>query len=148
VAIWGVADPVPAGLVYTTPSQNNVSCPAGVETTFITTGALSLPSPGGYFPLILLSVAITFGASLPAPMTFAFKLGAGADVDSQLLGTILFTANATILFAIALVGVNSTTSWYPGPSTINITCNPTGQAVTVAGGSTRALVFFQRGPDV
>lgn len=148
MAIWGIADPTPAALVYGTASAADVTLTAGTEVTIITTGALAALNPGPYYPIIWLLVAVLFGGTASTALQFAFLLGSGSDVDTYVVPPALLVNSATIALGIPLVGVNSAGAWIGSGSTINITGKATTTACTVKGVGTRALVQLMRGPDL
>lgn len=144
-SIYGVANPLALPAAYTPTGDTTLT--AGVETTFITTGAITAASPGFYYPVIWLTVAIAFGAGAPGALTFAFKLGAGADVDSFAIAPADFIINETHVYAVCLVGANSGTAWVGSGSTINITGLGTTNNSTAKQTGSRAVVALFRGPD-
>lgn len=143
--IYGVANPLALPAVYTPTGDTTLT--AGAETTFITTGAITAASPGFYYPVMWVTVAILFGAANPAALTFAFKLGAGADVDSFVIAPADFIINETHVYSFCLVGANSGTAWVGSGSTINITGLGTTNNSTAKQVGTRAVVALYRGPD-
>ncbi len=143
--IYGVANPLALPAAYT--PTGDVVLTAGAETTFITTGALTAASPGFYYPVIWLTIAMLFGVAAPAALTFAFKLGAGADVDSFALAPAAQIVSETDEYSVCLVGANSGTAWVGSGSTINITGLGTTNNSTVKQVGTRAVVALYRGPD-
>ena len=148
MAIWGVADPTPAALVYGTVAAGDVDCVAGTETTVITTGPLAGLSPGPYYPLILCALTVVLGAAAPSALQFAFRLGAGSDVDVYVVEPGLLVALAEFIVPVYLVGVNSASAWQGAGSTINITGLATTNDATVKFVGSRALVGLSRGPDI
>jgi len=143
--IYGVANPLNIPAVYVPAAD--VALPAGTETTIITTGAIAQIGPGNYFPLVLLTVAILNGATIPTALTAAFKIGAGSDVDSFVVADAALVAASTESFTVALIGANSGTAWVGAGSTINITLLAAGNAATLKAVGTRAIVMLLRGPD-
>jgi hypothetical protein len=149
MAIYGVANPLPAAAVYVTAGPgSDVSVTAASETTIITTGALTALNPGPYYPVIWLTAECLMGGTAASALVYAFKLGSGSDVDTYTVAPAKLVNSATVGSAICLVGTNSATSWVGSGSTINITCTSTGQNVTVKGVGTRAVVALFRGPDL
>lgn len=148
MAIWGVSDPIPIALVGQTVGAADVACPAGVETNVISFGGVTALSPGGYYPIIDLALAIVLGATPPTALVVAAKVGAGSDFDSFATAIGLLVALATLGVSPTLVGANSTVNYYPGVSTINITVLPTGQPVTCKFVGSRATLSLIRGLDL
>lgn len=148
MAIYGVANPLAAAAIYGTASADDVTLTAGSEVTIVTTGALTALNPGPYYPLIWLVAAVLCGVTAPTALQFAFKLGAGSDVDTYVVEPGLLTTSAEFVIAVPLVGVNNAAAWIGSGSTINITGKATTTACTVKGVGTRAMVQLVRGPDL
>jgi hypothetical protein len=148
MAIWGVQQEGTIGAFFGCVGAADVTLTSSTEVTFITTGALFAASPGSYYPLIWLHVAILFGATAPSALVLAFKLGSGSDVDTYTVAPALLVNSATLNLSVPLVGVNSKTSWGGAGSTINITANGTGQASTAKNVGCRAVVQLFRGLDL
>lgn len=143
--LYGTANPLALPAVYT--NGSDVTLTAGSEITIITTGALAALGPGDYYPMIWLYADIAFGATVSTALTFAFKIGAGSDVDSQAVDLTDVTASKSFQFAIPLIGANSGTAWIGAGSTINITALAATTAATFAHLFSRAIVALFRGPD-
>jgi hypothetical protein len=143
--VYGIQQPWAQAASFT--NGSDVTLTAGSETTMITTGNISAPGPGDYYPLIFLACAILFGATAPTALTFAFKIGAGSDVDTQAVAVASMVANATTYFYIPLIGANSATAWIGTGSTINITGLAATTAATFKFAGSRAVVWLCRGPD-
>lgn len=142
---WGTSMQSPLPAVYA--PSGDVTCNAGTETTCITTGAINALVPGDYYPLIWLVAAIYLGATAPSALVLAFKIGAGADVDTFTVDPGQLVNSAKIIIVCPLIGANSASAWVGSGSTINITANATGQAVTFKQVGSRAIVALLRGPD-
>jgi hypothetical protein len=145
--LYGVASPLALPAIYTAVGGADVTCTAGSEITVITTGAITALGPGDYYPLIWLYANIAFGGTLPSALTFAFKLGAGSDVDTQAVDLTDCTVSKSWQFAIPLIGANSGSAWIGSGSTINITALSVTQACTFKFATSRAIVALLRGPD-
>ncbi len=144
--VWGVANPSPVPTIVTVGAD--VTLAAGVETTFMSSAALSAPNPGAYYPVVSLAVAILFGATAPTALTFAFKLGAGADVDTQVVAVANMVVNATTYYYFQLVGANSSTAWIGAGTVVNITGLAATTAATFKFSGSRAMIQLERGPDL
>jgi len=145
--IYGVANPLALPAVYNSVGGADVTLTAGSEVTIITTGAIAGLGPGDYYPFIWLLAAVLMGGTAPTALQFAFKLGAGSDVDTFVVAPATLIASATVLYAIPLVGVNSSTNWIGAGSTINITAKASTTAATLKNVGSRAIVALFRGPD-
>jgi hypothetical protein len=145
--IYGVANPLALPAVYLTASGADVSCVAGSETNVITSGAITGSAAGSLYPRIDAFLTILLGATAPSALVIAFRLGAGADVDSFTVEPALLTNNAELMFPLALIGVSSASAWIGSGSTVNLTVKPTGQNVTVKGVGSRMVVTLLRASD-
>lgn len=143
--IYGIANPLATPAVYVNTADQTLT--AGTEVTIITTGALTALNPGTYVPMIWLYANILMGASLPSALQFAFKLGSGSDVDTQVVDVADATASKGWQYAVPLIGVPSATAWIGSGSTINITATATTNAATFKYATSRALVLLLRVDD-
>jgi hypothetical protein len=145
--VYGIAAPATLPAIYGAVGAADVTLTAGAEVTAITTGAITAANPGDYYPLIWLWLTILFGATAPTALQFAFKLGAGSDVDTFVIEPGLLTNLGEIQVGVPLIGANSATAWQGSGSTINITGKATTTACTVKAVGSRAIVALMRGPD-
>ena len=140
--IYGVANP---GFTPTVaiPSAD-VTLTAGSEITCITSGAIAAYGPGAYVPVIYACLCVVCGATAPTALQFAFKIGAGSDVDTYVVepGELVNLAEFTI--TIPLLGVSDAAAWIGAGSTINVTGKATTTACTVKKVGSRALFTLQR----
>jgi hypothetical protein len=143
--VYGVAQPLPLPAVYT--PSGDVTCNSSTETTCITTGAINAGNPFDYYPLIWGVATIYLGGTAPSALVLAFKIGAGSDVDTLTVDPGQLVNSAKLMIPFMLVGANSASAWSGAGSTINITANATGQAVTFKQVGSRAIVALLRGPD-
>jgi hypothetical protein len=143
--VYGIANPgfwpvyIQAG--------SDVACPAGAETTVMTSGPIIAPGPGDYFPLMWVKDVILLGATPPTALQVAYKIGAGADVDSDYVAPAQLVASATIVMYSCFYGDNSGTAWVGAGSTVNITVLSTGQPVTWKAAASNGRIVLFRGPD-
>lgn len=143
MSIWGVNQSQPNPAIVT--AGADVACPAATETTVLS--ALLSGTTPGINTVIETSVAcaIVLGATPPTAMTINARIGSGADYDSWTVPPALLTASANLSLAPTLVGILAR-GLLLGGATINITVNPTGQAVTFKAQS-RAVHGFSIGAD-
>ncbi len=144
--IWGVANPVPLPTIAG--PSGNVTLPVLTETTILSSAAIIAPYPGAYYPIVYCQLFVLLGAAPPTSLTFGFKLGAGADVDTAVVNPALLVANATIAFYGTMVGANSPTAWIGAGSVINVTGLVGGAVATAQVAGSRCLFALARGPDV
>jgi hypothetical protein len=145
--VYGIASPLPLAAVYGCVAGADVTLTAGTEVTFITTGAISAPGPGDWYPIIWGVLVDYLGATAPSALVIAFKIGAGSDVVTYTVDPGQLVNSAKIVVPFFLVGTNSGSAWIGGGSTINITANGTGQASTAKNVGSWAAVMLARGPD-
>lgn len=127
MSIWGVNQAPPSPVIIT--AGGDVACPAGTETNVLG-GSVTVPTPGANFALTSdVMGVIVLGAVAPSALVVAARQGAGADYDSVAINAAALVANAILLIAPTLTGIFAKNS-LAGGATINITVNPTGQAVT------------------
>lgn len=143
--VYGVAAPMPLPAVYN--PSGDVTCNSGTETTCITTGAINAGNGFDYYPIIWGVATIYLGGTAPSALVLAFKIGSGSDVDTITVDPGQLVNSAKLVVPFVLVGANSSSAWSGVGSTINITCNATGQAVTFKQVGSRAIVALYRGPD-
>lgn len=149
MAIYGVANPLPAAAAYVTAGPSgDVTCNSSTATTVITTGALTALNPGPYYPLIQGVLTIVLGGTAPSALTVKFILGAGSAVDTYTVEPGLLVNSAELVVPVFLVGVNSASAWIGSGSTINVQVTATGQAVTCKGVGSRIIAQLFRGPDL
>jgi hypothetical protein len=128
---------------------SDTACAAGVKTVVLDSGASPLikaGAGGGWYLIVDVALAITFGASGPSALTITLDLvTAGANQDSYALPVNDLIALAQTLFTVSLMVPNSGSIWYPTGDEVQITVNPTGQAVTVNAICTRGLLTLPQG---
>lgn len=127
MSIWGVNQALPNPSIVT--AGADVACAAGAETNVLS-GTITAVGPGQNLALQSdVACVIVLGATPPTAMTINARVGAGADYDSWTVPPAVLTASANLALAPSLVGTFARNALAAG-STINITVNPTGQAVT------------------
>jgi hypothetical protein len=128
---------------------SDTSCTAGSKTTVLDSGASPLikaGAAGGWYLVAQLALAITFGGTAPSAVTVTLDLvTAGANQDSFALPVGDLVLSTTFLFAVTLFVPNSGTIWFPTGDEVQITVNPTGQAVTAKAVGTRCLLTLPQG---
>lgn len=142
---YGVANTVPIGVSISIIAGQN--CPAGVETTIASGVFAALDPSGWYYVEALIACQYILGATPPSNIAMAARIGAGADIGTYNVATGLLVASATFTFTSALLSVASQAPWQGAGSTLNITCNPTGQAVTAGSTGSRTIIHLWRAPD-
>jgi hypothetical protein len=142
--VWGTSMPVsyPAKQIL----GSSPNCPAGVETT-IWSQTLAAVSPGFYYPIVQGLIWVQNGATPPSQVVVAAKIGAGADFDSDGAPQSVFTANALYIMPFTLIGPSSEVPWRGAGSVVNMTVNPTAQAVTINGNGAFCWFSLVRAPD-
>lgn len=143
MSIWGVNNSPPNPVVVT--AGGDVACPAGSETNVLS-GTVTVPTPGANFAVVSdVMGVVVLGATPPTAMVIAARQGAGADYDTWTIPPSALVANAILQVYPTLAGTFGKNALAAG-ATINITVNPTGQAVTFKATS-RVMHNFQLAPD-
>ena len=145
--IYGVATPGYLWASYGCAGGADVTLTSSTEVTWSTTGAISAPGPGDYFPVIWGALVNYLGAAAPTALVIAFKIGSGSDVATYTVDPGQLVNSAKIVVPFCLVGVNSGSAWVASGSTINVTANGTGQASTAKNVGSWVMVALIRGPD-
>jgi len=144
---WGTNLMIPNPVLLT--AGSDVSVPAGGKTTVLDSGASPLiktQAGGGFYLLAHLTLEILLGATAPSALVISLDLvTAGANQDTYTVTPGILANNATILAACTLYVPNSSTIWFPAGDEIQITANPTGQAVTVKASGSRCVLALQQG---
>jgi hypothetical protein len=141
---YGTSNPLPVPqFIYI---ASNTACPAGAETNVLS-ATLAAVSPGIYYPVMIGAIYITLGATAPSQILIGGRIGAGADFQQLGAPAEIFTPNLTYLQSFCMFGTPSDTIWRGAGATVNISLNPTGQAVTAASGGSYGQVFLFRAPD-
>lgn len=138
MSIWGVNQAPPAPLIVT--AGADVACPAATETNCLG-GAITVGSPGFNFAIQSdCTFVVVLGATSPTALVLAVRQGAGADYDTYTVNPASLVASAILQLAPSFVGVFGRNALVGG-ATINVTVNPTGQAVTFKQGGRVAHTF-------
>jgi len=125
----------------------DVTCPAATETNIFTTPTLIMPDPGNFFPLIWFHLCISLGATPPTACIFHSQINGGTNLNTITVPVQLLIANANIFFSGEIVNSDSPSLWISPGSTVSLSCNPTGQTVTVRASGMRAAIAMFRGID-
>lgn len=143
MSIWGVNQVLGNPVIAT--AGSDVACAAGTETNAIS--ATTFTSFASMNSVLFCDVAcvIVLGATPPSALVIAVRVGSGGDADSYTVSPTALVANAVLQLAPALAFVNSRGSANV-QATLNVTVNPTGQAVTLKAGA-RALISYSLGAD-
>lgn len=142
--LYGVAN---APIVTAIGGQGSVTCPAGSTTIVMGIGPIIAPSQGFYYPAIWWLLDFTMGATVPNPIQFGFRIGAGSNLDTTQLNPAIEVANATINMTICMFGPASSTPWLAPGSTINCVITPNLAGVTANPSAGRAWFALFRAPD-
>jgi hypothetical protein len=144
-SIYGVAWPLanPQGRV----AGSNQTCTAGSDTTVITFTGAAAPFAGFYYPLIIVTLALTFGATPPTVVAVKFAVNGGAAFSTINVFSALLVANASICYPFIITGNTSGTLYFPGPATFTVAVNPTAQNVSYVDAFSGSKLFLFRGND-
>lgn len=144
--IYGVATPIAVPLV--TGPGSDVACPAATETNVIANIIAAALTLGSYYPLVSGVLVITMGATPPTALVIAARIGAAADFATYTVSTLFLTANANVAFPFTLIGANSSSAFVGASVTVNVSVNPTAQAVTTRVAGSYSVLQLFRGPDL
>ena len=120
---------------------------AGVETTFLSMGPLTAVSPGVYFPMFWGFIYVSLFATPPSALQFNAKIGGGSAFDIMVVPAVFLTASASMLYQCCFLGTGSEVPWRAPGSTVNFTCNSTGQNTNINTAYTRIMGGLFRAQD-
>lgn len=143
MSIWGVNQSLAGPTIAT--AGSDVACPAGSETNVVSANVPTGFSGINGVMMVDIACAIVLGATPPTALVIALRLGSGADLDSYTISPAALVANAILQIAPTLTSNLSRTGGNSS-GTMNVTVNPTGQAVTLKANA-RALFSYQLGND-
>jgi hypothetical protein len=127
----------------------DTAVPAGGKTVVLDSGAglrFGVAAGGGVYLLCDLALVVTLGAGAPSALVITLDLVvAGGNQDTYTVPPTLLTASAVLVISPTLLVPNSGTIWFPAGDRIQITANPTGQAITANAVGTRGLCTFNQG---
>ena len=127
MSIWGVDQSLANAVIVT--AGSDVACSAGAETNVLS-GTVTVGTQGANIQLTSDMMGyVVLGATPPTAMVIAARVGAGADYDTWTVAPAALVANAVLPIYATLSGIFARGALAAG-STINMTVNPTGQAVT------------------
>lgn len=142
--LYGVAN---APILAILQGAAQIACPAGTTTPVISTGPLIAPSQGFYYPAVFWFIDVTFGATLPNPVQFGFRIGAGSNLDTVQFDQAALVASSTIQTSVMMFGPASSVPWVAPGSSLSCVITPTGQAITNNSAAGRAWFALFRAPD-
>jgi hypothetical protein len=146
VSIAGIQNPyyLPAKF---TPS-GNVTLVAGTPTLIATTTVAQLAkNAGGYFPLLLCTIAELQGAAAATALTYSFRFSGGADIDTYTVDPIDLVNSALRTRVFPLIGVESASAWFPTGTIVQLWGSATGQPVTIHSAGTLFLLLLGVGAN-
>jgi len=121
----------------------DVTCAAGASTTALSVGgagtALSQSNPDSVIPTVFGVLVIVLGATAPSALVIAYCETTHTAIDSYTVLAALLVNSATLVVPISFVGSASRSSYAGSGASPLITVSPTGQAVTVKNGASRAV---------
>lgn len=122
-----IALPIPQILTL----GSNVNCPAGVATQIFATTPLVGPQSQDVAPFMFVGLGITMGATPPTALQMFFGIVGSSNFFNLPLTANLLTAAAIQVLQGMAWGVKSQSAWLPPGAQLQVTVNPSGQAVTV-----------------
>ena len=145
--LYGVSNPIILPVQVGTVGGSNVTCNAGVETIVATSSPLVAISAGVYYPYIVGALLITTGATGPTGVTWAARIGAGADFLQVPMPGGMFGPTQWIQVPIFAVGPAATVPWQGTGSTLSVMLTATAQNITVQSLFTNLWMTLYRAPD-
>lgn len=145
--LYGVANPIALPAQANTIGAADVNCPAGTETNVIAIPTNVPISQGWYYPAVFAVLAISLGATPPTGVQLGARIGAGADFSYWAIYPGMLAASITLEQSFQLFGAGTILAYSTGPLTINISVNPTAQAVTARFSGSYAYAWWNRAPD-
>lgn len=125
----------------------NVNCPAGVETVVIQSNPLIAPTPGQFSVLITGLMAVFYGATPPTAINWGVRFNGGSDIILLQWGPATQAAGAWQLLPICVCLGPYSSQWQAPGSAMQITCLPSGSAVTANQYSCISYFTLIRSPD-
>lgn len=145
--LYGVANVLSPFSTFTLIGGADVACPAATETNIIAATLAGQDTSGFYFPFAFATVVLLMGATPATSITLAIRVGAGADMNTQAIPPAVLVANATVVFPLHIRGTTSQAAYQSPGSVINLTVNPTAQAVTAKFVGCHAAMGLTRASD-
>lgn len=145
--LYGLANPVPNLGWFDTIGSANVSCPAGVETNVIQSGALAALDHGVYYPVCWANLVLTMGATQPTNLILGLRLNNGADVANQVFNIPAGSGGLALTFIFIAAGVTMPTAFWPPGSSLQVTANPGTNAITCNFSYSKAILGIFRAAD-
>lgn len=145
--LYGVANAPGSPFVAITAGGANVNCPAGVETVVVQSAPMIAPSQGYFYCMVAGQLAIASGATPPTLLTVAARFSTGSDFSSFQIPSTWLTTNYGFIVPAIFSSINSYLNWLAPGSIIQVTLNPTAQAVTAIGAGTTIGFTLLRSPD-
>lgn len=142
--LYGVAN-APALAVKAT--FGGVICPAGVETNLISSPPLVAPSQGYFYVVCNLMIFVAYQPTLPSAVTFAARIGAGADFDSYPVNLANVAVSTGFEYSLTLISPAFSIPWLGAGSVVNTTANPTGFQINTTGIGSQCWFMLVRAPD-
>jgi hypothetical protein len=145
--LYGVAEPNPPPQNAFPIGGSNVVCPANVETNFTAIPLTPATSRGFYYPSAVGIITFTCGATPPGSVNWGVRIGAGADIFVLAQAPQTLIANAVLTVPLLAYCFATAIADPFGPTTLNITANPSGQPITVLQFGNMIYGSWVRAPD-
>lgn len=145
--LYGVAEPNPLPGYLTTIGNNNISCPAGVETNIMSGSPPAILSNGWYYGSILTTIVIITGATALTALTANSRMNNGADIQFEPFSSIFWTAAFTGVQTFAFYWWGNLLLNPPATTTFQVSITPTTGSVTAGTLGTNAWIQWLRAPD-
>lgn len=141
MALAGIQNPFYLPAVFS--PTGDVTLTAGTPVMIATTTtAQKAQIGGGYYPLLLCTIVEVQGATHATALVYSFRFHSGSDISTYTVepGDLVNSAERTRAFP--LVGVESSSAWWPTGTIVELWGSATGQAVTVKQVGTLFMLFL------
>lgn len=144
MSIWGVTQSLSSPVIAT--AASDVACPAATETNCLSASVVTGISGMNAYIEASLTGVIVLGATPPTALAIALRIGSNVDSDIYTVPPAQLVANAVLQIAVSLV-ISLSRSNGNASAILNVTANPTGQAVTFKAQS-RVVYSYALGADL
>lgn len=146
--LYGVANPAPTLIYSTLIGGANLACPAGTETNLLSTGTLITPSGGAFYPIAWVNLTFTVGATPPTVVALGVRISGGADLGTFNPNIALFVASTNVTISWCVAGPTSRSTWAAPGNALQISVNPTAQALTAVFTFSQGILGVLRAADI
>lgn len=141
MALAGIQNPFYLPAVFS--PTGDVTLTAGTPVRIATTTtAQKAQISGGYYPLLLCTVASLQGATPATALVYSFRFNGGSDIATYTVTPSQLIASTNLTHGFALIGVESSSAWWPTGTIVELWGSATTQPVTVKQVGTQFMLFL------